>query len=120
MPAHPRVVNVKAEGGLPRGAIYVGRSNPAYRLGRSKFANPFRPASDGDRRDMLHRYGERLAGRPALLDAARHELKGRVLACWCVPAPCHASVLAHVADGLDPHEAVDRTLEGEAEQGSLL
>lgn len=120
MPAHPRVVNVKAEGGLPRGAIYVGRPNPAYRLGRSKFANPHRPAKDGDRREMLHRYGERLAGRPALLDAARQELPGKTLACWCVPAPCHASVLAYVADGLDPHEAVERTLEGEAEQDPLL
>ena len=120
MPAHPRVVNVKAEGGLPRGAVYVGRANPAYRLGRSAFANPFRPASDGDRRDMLHRYGERLAGRPALLDAARRDLAGKTLACWCVPAPCHASVLAYVADGLEPDEAVARTLAGEPEQGSLL
>ena len=120
MPAHPRVVNVKAEGGLPRGAVYVGRSNPAYRLGRSKFANPYRPGPDGARREMLHLYAERLAGRPALLDAARHELVDRTLACWCVPAPCHASVLAHVADGLDPEDAVDRTLEGEPEQDSLL
>lgn len=120
MPPHPRVVNVRAEGGLPRGAIYVGRANPAYRLGRSKFANPFRPGTDGDRRDMIRQYADRLSGRPALLDAARQELAGKRLACWCVPAPCHASVLAHVADGLDPDEAADRTLEGEAEQGSLL
>lgn len=120
MPAHPRVVNVKAAGGLPRGVVYVGRANPAYRLGRSRFANPYRPAKDGDRREMLHRYAQRLAGRPALLDAARHELKDRRLACWCVPAPCHASVLAYVADGLDPDEAVAETLAGEAEQGSLL
>ena len=120
MPAHPRVVNVKTEGGLPRGAVYVGRSNPAYRLGRSRFANPYRPGRDGDRREMLHLYADRLAGRPALLDAARHELAGRTLACWCVPAPCHASLLAYVADGLDPQEAAARTLEGEPEQGSFL
>lgn len=118
MPPHPRVVNVKAEGGLPAGAVYVGRANPAYRLGRSRFANPFRP--DGDRRAMLERYAERLAERPALLDATRSELADRTLACWCVPAPCHASVLAYVADGLAPHEAVERTLAGEPEQDALL
>lgn len=120
MPAHPNAVNVKVEGGLPRGAVYVGRANPAYRLGGSKFANPFRPGPGGDRRDMIRQYAERLAGRPALLDAARHDLAGKRLACWCVPSPCHASVLAYVADGLDPDEAAARTLEGEAEQGSLL
>lgn len=120
MPPHPRVVNVRTEGGLPPGAVYVGRANPAYRLGRSTFANPYRPSRDGDRREMLEKYGQRLAERPALLDAARTELADRTLACWCVPAPCHASVLAYVADGLDPDEAVERTLEGEPEQDPLL
>lgn len=119
MPAHPRVVNVKAEGGLLDGAVYVGRANPAYRPGRSRFANPYRPGPDGDRREMLHQYAEWLAERPALLDAAREELDGQTLACWCAPAPCHASVLAHVADGLDPAEAAERTLAGHAEQDQL-
>lgn len=120
MAAHPRVVNVQAEGGVPTGGVYVGRANPAHGLGGSRFANPYRPGPDGDIREVIERYAERLAGRPALLDAARERLAGRTLACWCVPGPCHASVLAWVADGHSPAEAATRTLQGHAEQGSLL
>lgn len=120
MAAHPRVVNVRAEGGVRVGVVYVGRANPAYGLGRSRFANPYRPGQDGDVREVIEQYAARLAGRPALLDAARAELAGRTLACWCVPGPCHASVLAWVADGCTPDEAAQRTLQGHAEQGSLL
>ncbi len=120
MAAHPRVVNVKTEGGVDSGMVYVGRANPAYGLGRSRFANPYRPGPDGDVREVIERYAQRLDGRPALLDAAREKLAGRTLACWCVPGPCHASVLAWVADGCAPAEAAARTLEGHAEQGSLL
>ena len=118
MPPHPRVVNVKTEGGLPSGAVYVGRANPAYRLGKSPFANPYRP--EGDRGTMLQKYAQWLAERPDLLEAARTDLADRTLACWCVPAPCHASVLAYVADGLDLDEAVERTLADEPEQDALL
>lgn len=120
MAVHPRVVNVKAEGGVPPRAVYVGRANPAYGLGRSRFANPYRPGVDGDVRQVIERYAQRLAGRPALLDAAREKLAGRTLACWCAPGPCHASVLAWIADDHSPAEAAARTLEGHAEQGSLL
>jgi hypothetical protein len=120
MPPHPRVVNVRAAGGVPVGAVYVGRANPSFGLARSRFANPYRVGPDGDVRAVVESFAERLAGRPALLDAARHELADRVLACWCVPDPCHASVLAWVADGLDPVAAAACTLEGHAEQASLL
>ncbi len=35
---------------------------------------------------------------PALADAARHQLDGRVLACWCpFDAPCHGDLLLAVA-----------------------
>jgi hypothetical protein len=35
---------------------------------------------------------------PALVDAVRHELAGRVLACWCPPdAPCHGDLLLALA-----------------------
>lgn len=33
-----------------------------------------------------------------------HELKGKILGCWCAPKPCHADVLAELAkDADDPH-----------------
>lgn len=120
MAAHSRVVNVKTVGEVPAGAAYVGRANPAYGLGRSRWANPYRVGPDGTLREVVERYADRLAGRPALLDAARRDLAGRTLACWCVPGPCHASVLAWVVDGLSPAEAAARTLDGHAEQPGLL
>lgn len=61
-------------------------------------------------------YAERLNGRKLqvgtglpytrasrdLVEAARRELKGKQLACWCAPLPCHGDVLAAVADGEEP------------------
>jgi hypothetical protein len=39
-----------------------------------------------------------LADRPELAAAARAELAGRDLACWCPPdRPCHADVLLELA-----------------------
>jgi hypothetical protein len=33
-------------------------------------------------------------------EAARHELRGKDLACWCpINKPCHADVLLEVANG---------------------
>lgn len=29
------------------------------------------------------------------------ELRGRALACWCAPEPCHGDVLAELADASD-------------------
>ena len=46
----------------------------------------------GDRR-----YREYLLARPDLL-ALLPGLRGRRLGCWCVPEPCHAQVIADLAD----------------------
>jgi hypothetical protein len=40
-----------------------------------------------------------LMARPDLVAAARAELRGRTLACWCRPGdPCHADVLLEMAN----------------------
>jgi len=47
---------------------------------------------------VLAEYAVRLAGRPDLLDAARHELAGHNLACGCAPElPCHRAILIDYA-----------------------
>ncbi|WP_344172488.1 DUF4326 domain-containing protein [Pilimelia columellifera] len=48
-----------------------------------------------DQVDAAANYLRHLAGHPDLLAPARHELRGRDLACWCCPevAPCHAEIL---------------------------
>lgn len=104
---------VKVEGDLfhgrvPAGALYVGR--PAPGLPGSRYRNPYRPghASLGgvqvvDSAHAVELYAQRLAVRPDLVAAARVELAGRDLACWCrLDASCHRDVLLRVARGEEP------------------
>jgi hypothetical protein len=78
---------------MPPDAVYVGRP--------TKFGNPYRPhpPTRAGRADAVARYRQRLAGLPGLVAAARAELAGRDLACWCpLDMPCHADVLLTVAN----------------------
>ena len=96
----PRVINLRYE---PLGdAVYVGRAAPRRGLRVSIFANPFRIGPDGSRDEVLAKYRQYLRDNPLLVGRARRELKGKVLACWCAPEPCHAEILAAVADGEEP------------------
>ncbi len=71
--------------------VYVGRG--------SKFGNPFRIGRDGTRDEVIRKYERYLqTTRPDLIEAARLELRGKVLACWCAPLDCHADVLARIAN----------------------
>lgn len=82
----------KSTSGLPLGAVYVGRP--------SKWGNPFAvgPGPRG-RETALFRYRLFLLSRPDLVAAARQELAGKDLVCWCAPKACHADILARVAAG---------------------
>jgi hypothetical protein len=79
------------------GFVYVGRAAPRLGLAESPFANPFRIGPDGGRTDVIQRYRSWILDRPDLL-LRLHELRGRPLACWCAPEPCHADVLAPLVD----------------------
>jgi hypothetical protein len=100
-----RVVNLRhAELG---DAVYVGRASPGRGLAGSAFANPYRIGQDGDRGGVIEKYRQWLVGQPVLLDRLS-ELRGRRLACWCSPEPCHADVLIELVDAdavLDELEA---------------
>lgn len=90
-----RVVNLRqAELG---DAVYVGRANPRRSLAGSIFANPYRVDVDGTRAEVIQKYLSWLLGRQELL-LRLPELRGRRLACWCSPAPCHADVLVELVD----------------------
>lgn len=71
--------------------VYVGRP--------SVWGNPFRIGPDGSRAEVIAKYRAWILARPKLVARARVELRGRVLACWCAPAPCHADVLVELANG---------------------
>lgn len=88
---HPTyVINRKL---APPGAwdVYIGRP--------SAWGNPFKIGRDGDRAEVIRKYEAWLRGQPRLM-ARLPELRGRVLACWCKPLPCHGDVLARLADAL--------------------
>jgi hypothetical protein len=78
-------------------AVYVGRASPRRGLTESAFANPYRVDVDGTRAEVIQKYRSWLLGRQELL-LKLHELRGRRLACWCSPEPCHAGVLVELVD----------------------
>lgn len=69
--------------------VYIGRP--------SKWGNPFRVGEDGTREEVIAKYEEWLHDEPDLL-ADLSELRGKALACWCAPLPCHGDVLARMAE----------------------
>jgi hypothetical protein len=95
------VVNLKGHRDDPAyvDVVYVGRAmhRGGWRLEASPFASPYRPGADGSREQVVEKYRAWLLGQPHLL-ARLPELRGRRLGCWCAPLPCHAQVLAELAD----------------------
>lgn len=71
----------------------------------TKWANPHRPAdrSPAANAAAVAAYREHLRRHPELVIAARTQLAGKRLACWCAPElPCHADVLDEVRRGREP------------------
>ncbi len=69
----------------------------------TKWANPYRPEvrNRGANLAAVRLYRKHLARHPELLKAARDELAGKDLACWCpTDLPCHADILLQVANSL--------------------
>lgn len=74
----------------PINGVYIGRP--------SKWGNPFVISKDGNREEVITKYREWLLGQPELVAAARRELSGKSLICFCAPKPCHGDVLLEVAN----------------------
>lgn len=123
-----RVIHARDLGQHPD-AIYIGREHAGRGRGpsfkRSPWANPWSVCEHG-RESAVALFARWVAGDPevaAMLppgnwhrptaDEIRRELRGRVLACWCDPQPCHGHVLAAIADetpgGEVPPESVTAT-----------
>lgn len=73
----------------------------------SVWGNPFKVGRDGSRAEVIARYEEWLRRTPQLM-ARLPELRGKILACHCWPLPCHADVLARLADEAPMLEENDR------------
>lgn len=84
--SHPLVVHFRY---APPETVYVGRPG--------KWGNPFEIGKHGTRAEVIAKYEKYLRNRPDLMEALP-ELKGKLLGCWCAPKPCHADVLARLAN----------------------
>jgi len=80
----------KRSSGIPKGAVYIGRP--------SRWGNPFRLEDFATREECVAAYREWLMNKPELVAAARSELRGKDLVCFCAPKLCHGDVLAEVAN----------------------
>lgn len=64
--------------------IYIGRP--------SKWGNPFTIGKDGTREEVIQKYEKWIKTQSNLLRDL-HELKNKVLGCWCSPKACHGDIL---------------------------
>lgn len=78
---------------LPPGTVSVAAP--------TRWANPYRPAARSPEANTaaVDHFRDYLARNPALVQAARRELAGLNLACWCLRSlPCHGDVWLAVAN----------------------
>lgn len=85
-------------------AVYIGRESRWAKpsRSRSKWFNPYKVDTpdkkrDGTRDEVCDKHIAWLANQPALL-ADLHELRGKVLICWCKPDRCHGDELKRLAE----------------------
>ena len=86
---------------MPENTVKVDRS--------TKWGNPFIPGEPiprqrgkkvRDKRHSVSLYAESAPADKKLVDAAKTELRGKNLACWCaLDEPCHADTLLKLANG---------------------
>jgi len=90
----PRVVHCKKESF----DVYIGRP--------SRFGNPFSHLPNtlahykvSSREQAIEYYRNYIMNTPWLIKAAKEELKGKILGCWCRPDfPCHGDILLEIAN----------------------
>lgn len=97
-----RVVHVRTR----KYDVYVGRGRCPKTGRQGGWGNPFSHLTNSaavfrvaTREEAVAKYREWLLAQPELVEKARRELRGRVLGCWCMPEPCHGTVLAEIANG---------------------
>jgi hypothetical protein len=86
---------------LPEGAICVTRPG--------RWGNPHAVAAcGGDAAEAVRRFRDEIEGNSDAIETIRRELRGKLLACWCrLDRPCHADVLAEIANQEPEPEMAD-------------
>lgn len=87
----PAVLNKHtADAARIEAGVYIGRP--------SKWGNPFFIGMHGNRAEVVAKYEEYIRAHPTLMEAAKTELRGRDLVCFCAPNACHGDVLWRIAN----------------------
>lgn len=89
----PQVLNMRhfRNRPLPDNAVLVDRT--------TKWGNPFKVGRDAKtNEEAVKLFDEYLDKHPELKAAAKRELKGKDLVCWCFPKDCHACTWLRVAN----------------------
>ncbi len=84
------VLSARKVGYYLEGAHYIGRPG--------KFSNHFIVGRDGTRDEVIDKFEAYFLSNPALMAAAKRELRGLDLICWCAPKRCHGDILLRVAN----------------------
>lgn len=91
-PKQPRVLNKRtATAKEIANAVYIGRP--------SAWGNPFQIGSHGTRKDVVAKHRAWVCHQPDLVAAAKVELRGRDLLCFCAPEECHGDTWLEIANG---------------------
>jgi hypothetical protein len=80
----PRVINLLTDV-IPADTVYIGRGSP--------WGNIFKVGEHGTESEVAQKYINWLQKQPELIAAAKQELRGRHLACFCKPGLCHGDLL---------------------------
>jgi hypothetical protein len=77
--------------------VYVGRP--------SKWGNPFSHKTDSvaqyrvrTKKEAVDKFEQWFVTQFELVQQCREELRGKILGCWCEESPCHAEILAKIAN----------------------
>lgn len=94
----PKVLNKHIDN-YQYGDVYIGRG--------SKWGNPFTHLHHltylivvDSREEAISRYEEWFLSQPELVEAAKKELAGKNLVCYCKPLACHGDFLLKIANNL--------------------
>lgn len=103
--------------------VYVGPGacpRTQRRLHARVFGNPLDQDPNLSRFDSLRLYLDHVDATPWLLHRIKRELKGKTIACRCLPKPCHAVILAMLANGDSIETVRAEVLAWEGKQGELF
>jgi len=91
------VVNIKTGAKFD---VYIGRGTK-YGNRFSHIPYPGVEVVVESREEAIKCYRNWLKFHPELIEAAKKELKGRVLGCSCSPRPCHGDIWVEILDKED-------------------